>query len=87
MAATSPHAVPPQDALDKALPFLTGLFGALAAYVATAWQARVTAGRADRDALGVAATEFCDAVVEYARQVAASLRYTMRFGCGRGDTP
>ena len=57
---------PPQDVLDKALPFLTGLVGALAAYVATAWQARVTAGRADRDALVAAATEFRAAALEYA---------------------
>ena len=56
---------PPQDTLDKVLPFLTGLFGALAAYVATAWQARVTAGRADRDALGAAATEFHDAALDH----------------------
>ncbi|WP_143218986.1 hypothetical protein [Actinokineospora bangkokensis] len=56
---------PPKDALDNLLPFLTGLFGAVATYVATAWQARVTAGRADRDALVQAATAFHTAAREY----------------------
>ncbi|WP_156757256.1 hypothetical protein [Actinokineospora pegani] len=57
--------VPSPDTLDQLLPFLTGLFGAVTTYAATAWQTRVTAGRAERDALGREATEFHDAVVEH----------------------
>ncbi|WP_424186562.1 hypothetical protein ACOBQX_01720 [Actinokineospora sp. G85] len=56
---------PSPDTFDQLLPFLTGLFAAVATYVATAWQTKVTAGRAERDALGREATEFRDAVVEH----------------------
>ncbi|MFI9811710.1 hypothetical protein [Saccharothrix variisporea] len=49
------------------LPFLTGLFGALAAFILTTWRERVTRGRAVADALGTAVTEFHDATEVFLR--------------------
>jgi hypothetical protein len=42
----------------EALPFLTGLFGALLAYAAAAWRDRVTRGRKQGEDLRAALTEF-----------------------------
>jgi hypothetical protein len=50
---------------SQALPFLTGLFGALLAYAATAWRERVNRGRKQGEDLRVALVEFQNAATEY----------------------
>ncbi|HEX6347284.1 hypothetical protein [Umezawaea sp.] len=49
----------------QALPFLTGLFGALLAYAATAWRDRVARGRKQAEDLRGALVEFENAVTAY----------------------
>lgn len=50
---------------SQALPFLTGLFGALLAYVATAWRDRITRGRKQGEDLRAVLTEFTTAGSAY----------------------
>lgn len=50
---------------SQALPFLTGLFGALLAYAATAWRERVNRGRKQGEDLRVALVEFQNAATDY----------------------
>lgn len=49
---------PPPGWFTEALPFLTGLFGALLAFAAAAWRDRVTRGRKQGEDLRAALTEF-----------------------------
>ncbi|MCS7481371.1 hypothetical protein ACFFQW_23290 [Umezawaea endophytica] len=56
---------PSPDWFTQALPFLTGLFGALLAYVATAWRDRVARGRKQGEDLRGALVEFENAVAAY----------------------
>ncbi|HWO68596.1 MAG TPA: hypothetical protein VNO31_52055 [Umezawaea sp.] len=56
---------PSPDWFTQALPFLTGLFGALLAYAATAWRDRVTRGRKQGEDLRGALVEFENAAGAY----------------------
>jgi hypothetical protein len=57
---------------SQALPFLTGLFGALLAYTASAWRERVTRGRKQGEDLRVALVEFQNAATDYLTAYPAS---------------
>lgn len=56
---------PQPGALTVALPFLTGVVGALLAFVAAAWWDRINRGRVLADALRLAVKEFHEEAVSY----------------------
>lgn len=76
--------VPSPGWFSQALPFLTGLFGAVLAYVATAWRDRITRGRKQGEDLRAALVEFENAASAYlsayvaAKSDAAVLMLTSR---------